>query len=166
MAFWKKKTTDDPSQVKKTSFAVIIVFVFVGLFLLALFGGCIAAVGLPQYIKEAEKSRAAEAFNVLKSAQEARNKADFSNWNDAQVKIPGAKIDAGDPRFADTPYFRFRVDAQNIVAFRKTAVPGKYTYAMGINALSVFCILDGENDFVRNGLCIGYKTTVAPEFFR
>lgn len=76
-------------------------FTLIELLVVVLIIGILASVALPQYTLAVEKSRASEAFSMLKTIQEAgiiceMEKGEPCNFNDIAIKLPGFNCEGDD----------------------------------------------------------------------
>ena len=129
-------------------------FTLIELLVVVLIIGILAAIAVPQYQKAVEKSRASEAFTLLKTIAQAYDVYHLSNpvenvpvIEDLDIDIPGKKSKSGSYTQIDTQFFTFFLWA-NPHARRSINNKIAYYLAYVINRKSFYCVLPertGEN---------------------
>ena len=138
-------------------------FTLIELLVVVLIIGILAAVALPQYKKAVEKSRATQAFTIVKSLSEAQERYFLANgeyatsFDSFDIEIPGADATYKGYLRKKTDYFDFGLNtttSRPIIAFAQrwekgnVHVNGKnyYSFVKIANDSNIYCQLGGLGD--------------------
>ncbi len=119
-----------------------IIGIVVGFFLFVFFGGCVAAIAIPQYARAVEMSRATEAYTITKALAQSEERynlttnkytADFSKLD---IEIPDSKVEGNK---AETELYTYEINLPNIKVIRKENPNFEYTFNYNMQTKKIQC---------------------------